>query len=298
MGNLLQRSVHFGWLSLALFLGCFSFKVYAATETPGAPRIIALAPHLTELVYSAGAGDYLVGVVNYSDYPPAAKQLPVIGSYTAINLEAILQLKPTLILTWRSGNRVQDLAALERLQTRQGVRLVSSDVRRLSDIPDLIEQIGRLAGTEAIAQPKAQALRTELQRLTETYAQRRPLSVFYQIWNQPLLTMGPEQFISQGITLCGGRNLFEDLPGLTGQVALETVIERNPQVILLGGQKAFQNDWYQTWQKYPNLKAVAQQQVHKLDNDLYQRSTERFIYALDPLCQLLEQARQKFEAAP
>ncbi|QKI89029.1 cobalamin-binding protein [Thiomicrorhabdus xiamenensis] len=257
------------------------------------PRIISLAPHLTEMVYSAGAGAQLIGVVNYSDYPPEAQNLPIIGSYNAINLERIVEMRPDLILTWRSGNRLQDLQRLKALQEKLGFRLHESEIETLEDIPDLIARIGQLAGTQKTADLKARQLRRQLAELRQKYASSEAVSVFYQIWNKPLITMGKNQFISLGIELCGGRNIFDDLGNLTGQVSLETVILRNPQVILLGGQKAFQNDWYQAWQKYPEVRAVKDASVYKLNNDLYQRPTERFIDALAPLCALLEQARDR-----
>lgn len=284
--------------SLLLLMQTSSYAASQSAPTEShPPRIISLAPHLTEMVYSAGAGAQLIGVVNYSDYPPAAKALPVIGSYNAINLEQIVTMRPDLILTWRSGNRLQDLQRLKELQEKLGFRLYESEIETLEDIPDLIARIGELAGTQKSADLKARQLRTQLGELRQKYASSEAVSVFYQIWNKPLITMGKNQFISLGIELCGGRNIFDDLGNLTGQVSLETVILRNPQVILLGGQKAFQNDWYQAWQKYPGVQAVKDGRVHKLDNDLYQRPTERFIDALRPLCALLEQARHGQEVS-
>lgn len=266
--------------------------LFCALTTPihaaPAERIVSLAPHLTEMLYSAGAGDKLVGVVNYSDYPEAALQLPQVGSYNAINLEAIIALKPDLILTWRSGNRVQDS---ERLQSL-GLRVYESEVETLEDIPNLIAKLGELAGTQEIARQKADTLRAELQSLRERYQQKTPVSVFYQIWNKPFITMNGRQFISQGLALCGARNIFADLPALTGQVNLETIISRDPQVILLGGQRAFQQAWLSDWQAMPQVTAIHNKQIHLLNNNLYQRPTERFIHALTPLCELLDKARQ------
>ncbi|MBD3755716.1 MAG: cobalamin-binding protein [Gammaproteobacteria bacterium] len=271
---------------LALLLSALSATVQAAP----AQRIISLAPHLTEMLYSAGAGDKLVGVVNYSDYPEAALQLPQVGSYNAINLEAIIALKPDLILTWRSGNRVQDSERLQAL----GLPVYESEVESLEDIPALIAKLGELAGTEIIAHAKAAALRKELQTLRERYQQKTPVSVFYQIWNKPFITMNGRQFISQGLALCGARNIFADLPALTGQVNLEAIISRNPQVILLGGQRAFQQAWLSDWQAMPQVTAIHNKQIHLLNNNLYQRPTERFIHALTPLCELLDNARQAY----
>ncbi|MDG6777828.1 cobalamin-binding protein [Thiomicrorhabdus sp. zzn3] len=274
----------------------YSQQAWSQTDSSPAEikRIITLAPHLTEIVYSAGAGDKLVGVVNYSDYPETAQKLPIVGDHHALNLEAIIALKPDLILGWKSGNRLQDSERLAAL----GLNLFESEVTTLNDIPDLIERIGQLSGTQSIAKAEAQSLRQLLTSLQQRYGSKTPVSVFYQIWNQPLITMGKEQFISQGIALCGGRNLFSDLPSLTAEVAMETVLARNPHVILLGGQKSFQQAWLQSWRRYPTLKAVKRQQIYLLNNNLYQRPTARFVRALEPLCDLLDQARKAYDLPP
>ncbi|WP_178860738.1 cobalamin-binding protein [Thiomicrorhabdus cannonii] len=278
------------WLGrLWLLFAVLTISVQMAQAAP-VQRIVSLAPHLTEMLYSAGAGDKLVGVVNYSDYPQAALKLPQVGSYNAINLEAIIALQPDLILTWRSGNRVQDK---ERLQSL-GLTVFESEVENLEDISDLIAKLGELAGTQEIAQPKAAALRAELQSLREHYQQKTPVSVFYQIWNKPFITMNGRQFISQGLDVCGAHNIFADLPTLTAQVNLETIISRNPQVILLGGQQHFQHSWLADWQAMPQVTAIQNRQIHRLNNNLYQRPTERFIHALTPLCELLDNARQAY----
>ncbi|BBP46103.1 cobalamin-binding protein [Thiosulfatimonas sediminis] len=266
------------------------FIHFAHAETP-AQRIITLAPHLTEMVYSAGAGEKLVGVVNYSDYPAEAKSKPIVGSYNAINIERIVELKPDLVLSWRSGNRLQDYQRLEQLQQKLGFRLIESEINTLDDIPALIRQIGILAGSATKANAEAHELQTQLTQLRQQFATAKPVTVFYQIWNNPLITMGKNQFISQGIELCGGRNIFEDLGSLTGQVAVETVLIRDPEVILLGGTRAMQQDWLQTWQAFGTLQAVQNNTIFLLNNDLYQRSSARFIRALPALCAQIGQAR-------
>lgn len=276
-------------LFFSVWIVLYSQQAWSQTDSSPAEikRIISLAPHLTEMVYSAGAGDKLVGVVSYSDYPEAAKQLPIVGGHHALNLEAIIALKPDLILGWKSGNRLQDLERLKVL----GLNVAETEITTLNDIPDLIERIGQLSGTQRIAVTEARSLRQLLASLQRNYASKPAVSVFYQIWDQPLITMGKAQFISQGIELCGGQNIFSDLPSLTAEVAVETVLLRNPDVILLGGQKSFQQAWLQSWQSYPTLEAVKRQQIYLMDNDLYQRPTARFIRALKPLCEILDQAR-------
>ncbi len=264
----------------------------SSTPTPPAQRIISLAPHITEMLFSAGAGDKIVGVVAYSDFPKAALTLPVIGNYNAINLEEIIGLNPDLILGWQSGNRLQDIQRLKEL----GFKVLQSDVTRLDDIPNEIERLGQLAGTQRHAITIANTLRQKLSDIRQHYQHVKPISSFYQIWDRPIITMNDTQFISQALNACGATNIYSDLKPLTAEVSLESVLERNPQVFLLGGQQAFQEGWLKSWQKYSSLQAVKQQQIYLLDNNLFQRPTARLINALPELCQDIETARQHYQA--
>lgn len=262
------------------------------TQTAPVQRIISLAPHITEMLYSAGAGSKIVGVVAYSDFPKAALNLPVIGSYNAINLERIIELNPDLILGWQSGNRLQDIQRLKEL----GFKVLQSDVTKLDDIPNEIERLGKLAGTQLHATAIANRLRLKLSEIRQHYQPLEPISSFYQIWNQPIITMNGTQFISQALNVCGATNVYSDLKPLSAEVSLESVLHRNPQVFLLGGQHAFQKGWLKSWQNYPSLQAVKQKQLYLLNNNLYQRPTARLINALPELCQKIETARQHYQA--
>jgi iron complex transport system substrate-binding protein len=261
-------------------------------ESTPAQRIISLAPHITEMLFSAGAGDKIIGVVNYSDFPRAALKLPVIGSYNAINIERIIQLNPDLIIGWKSANRLQDIQRLKEL----GFKVVQSHVTTLDDIPNEIELFGQLAGTQTHAVKIANGLRHKLTEIRHRYQEKQPISSFYEIWNQPIITMNGTQFISQALNTCGANNVYSDLTSLSAEVSLESVFERNPQVFFLGGQQAFQQDWLSFWQKYPSLQAVEHQQIYLLDNDLYQRPTARLINALPQLCTDVATARQYYQA--
>lgn len=263
----------------------------APTHSPY-QRIISLAPHITEMLYSAGAGGKLVGVVSYSDYPPAALELPIVGRYSGINLEKIIALHPDLILAWRSGNRLQDIERLREL----GFKVRLSDIQTLDDIPDEIEQLGRLTGQADHALNTANQLRTTLRTVRERYQNSQAISTFYEIWHQPLITMNGQQFISQALGVCGAKNVFSDLMQLTSEVSLESIFERDPQLFFLGGQKAFQKDWLESWQRYPTLTAIKNRQVYLLNNNLYQRPTARLINALDGLCRKVDQARHHYQA--
>lgn len=271
---------------IGLLICLFSTPVYAQPVQ----RIVSLAPHLTEMIYSAGAGKYLVGVAHYSDYPKAAADLPIVSDYQSINLERIVSLKPDLILAWASATKRQDIERLKRL----GFKVWLSEIKTLADIPDQIEQIGHLAGTQSIADKEAARLRRVLSKTGKTYQHLSPVTAFYEVWHKPLITVNGQQFIGQAIDLCGGKNVFADLTALAPQVSLESLLLKNPDVFLVGGEQSTQQIWIQDWQRYPMLKAVKHHQFYRLNSDLYQRPTARLIDALPALCRQLNQARKAY----
>jgi len=254
-------------------------SVYCFSET-SKPRIITLAPHLTEMVFSAGAGDFLVGVVSYSDYPEQAKTITNIGNYNAINVEAILKQKPTLVLAWDSGDTAKEIDKLEQL----GIEVWRTEVGNLSDIPKQIKQIGKRVNRAEIANIEADKLVDILNKLSQKKDNPKPKTVFYQVWQKPLHTVGKNQFITQAIELCGAKNIFGHLELPAPKVSIESVLKYDPNIIILGGRKSLQTSWLKKWQKYPSLTAVKKNQIIMVENSVYQRPTARFIRAIPALC--------------
>lgn len=252
-----------------------------------AERIISLAPSLTELVFSAGAGDKLVGAVSFSNYPAAANEINQVGHYDSLNLERIIELNPDLILAWASGNKPQDIARLQNM----GFRVLVRDTQQLDDIPNLIEEIGRLTDQTDTARTEAERLRQQLNYLRAQYQDKSPVKVFYQVWNQPLITVNGEQFIGQAMALCGGINVFADQMALAPHVSREAVINANPDLILLGGMGEVQQAWLRSWQDLTFLTAQQTNQIFMLNADQYQRPTARLIDGLADLCRLIDQTR-------
>lgn len=250
-------------------------------------RIVSLAPHITEMLFSAGAGDKVVGVVSYSDYPQAALQIDNVGSYHSTNIEKIIQLNADLVIAWKSGNRPQDIARLQQL----GLKVIFSEPRALKDIPTEIRSLGRQLGTQKIADKTADQLEQQLNELQDTYQSRPAVSAYYQIWNKPMMTINGQQFISQALQICGAQNIFSDLLTLTPEVDIESVIHQNPSVIFLGGQKSMQPSWLAEWQNWKNIHAVREQYIFPLEIDIFQRPTERFIKGIESLCQKVELVR-------
>lgn len=256
-------------------------------ESP-AERIVSLSPHTTELLYAAGAGDRVSGVASYSDYPPAAQRLPQVGDAANLNLESILALKPDLIVAWKSGNVGHQLEQLQRF----GIPVFFSEPRRMEDIASNLQRLGRLAGTEAIADAAAQTFLAGYQALRREYSGRTPVRTFYEIWDQPLTTINGEQLISQAIRLCGGRNIFAGLPTLAPVVTREAVVAADPQAIIASGQAVERPEWLKNWEAWPQVTAVRNGQLYVIDPDLVQRQTPRILAGARIMCGQIEQARQ------
>ena len=252
-----------------------------------ARRIISLSPHITEILFAAGAGQSIVGVVEYSDYPQAAKALPRIGNFNAFDLEAILALHPDLIVAWHSGNPIAPVEKLRRL----GIPVFLSEPRALEDVATNLQRLGRLAGTESVADGVAENFLRELSQLRRQYQDKQPVSVFYQIWHRPLMTINHQHMISQAISLCGGQNVFADLPVLDSRISLEAVLAADPQVIIGGGVAVSYPQWKQDWRQWPQLQAVRSGNLFEMPADILQRQSPRILQGVKTLCEIIDQVR-------
>ena len=255
-------------------------------ESP-ARRIVALAPHIVENLFSAGAGGKLVGVVSYSNFPAEARAIQEVGTYNAFSLEKILALRPDLVVMWGSGNGMQTLSRLENL----GIPVYVSELRRLEDIAEDIRRLSRLAGTEAVGEAEADRIASEMVTLRQRYAGKRSLAVFYQIWNDPLQTVNGEHFISEIIALCGGRNVFAEARSLAPRISVESVLLRDPDVIVASGMGEARPEWLDEWRRYPALTAVANDALLFVNPDHVQRPTARVVLGARHLCRQLDRLR-------
>jgi len=253
-----------------------------------ARRIVSLAPHATELVFAAGAGNRLVGVTSYSDYPAAAKKIPQIGSYGKIDVERILALKPDLVIGWQSGNSAADIASLERLH----IPVFLTEPLRLEDISRLIKTIGELAGTQQDAAKTADNFSEEVAALRRRYGGRRPVRVFYEIWHDPLLTVNGAHFISDIIAVCGGRNVFAGVRSLVPRISTESVLAENPEAIIGGGRRNGKRGLLDGWRHYPRLTAVSRNHLLLVNPDLIHRPTPRTLDGVRQMCEQIERVRR------
>jgi iron complex transport system substrate-binding protein len=254
--------------------------------TGPARRIVSLAPYITELLFAAGAGDAVVGVTEFSDHPEAARSIARIGSGTGLDLEAILALQPDLVVAWQSGNPA---GQVERLQSL-GMTVFMSEPRQLLDVPDTLLRLGRLAGTEQVAQANADNFIRRYHQLRQRYAQHPVVSVFYQIWGQPLMTLNGEHLFSDVVRLCGGRNVFADLPALAPQIDIEAVLAVDPEVIVVAADKK-DSPLLAAWERWPSLSAVAHGHVYAIARDRLVRHSPRILDGAEELCVILDGAR-------
>jgi iron complex transport system substrate-binding protein len=256
-------------------------------ETP-AQRIITLSPHAAELVFASGAGAQLVAVSEHSDAPPAVKTLPIIGSVGALDFERIVALKPSLIVlpSYLSVAQQQKLRALR-------IALYIADAPTPEAIADDIEALGILSGHETIARAAAQRYRAQLKNITAHRETTKPLSVFYQIWEPPLYTVGGGSLIDQAITRCGGRNIFSALAAPSPVVLREAVVNARPQVIIMGASEQDFTRWKNDWQRWPQIPAVRDQTFVRIDPDLLHRPGPRFVEGMAALCQQMSEIRNQ-----
>lgn len=250
-----------------------------------ARRIVSLAPHVTELLFAAGAGERLVGASHFSDYPAAASQVPSVGSYAALDLERVLALKPDLIVAWHSGNKATQLARLRSA----GIPVFESQPADFGMIADSLERLSQLAGTDDSGRRAANDFRARWQALQQRYQGRRQVSVFYQIWSQPLMTLNGQHMVSAVLRLCGGNNIFGQLPQLAPTVSVESVIAADPQVILTPSDARDQP--LERWRQYARMRAVSTGQLYTVNADWLNRAGPRVLLAAEEVCAKLDLAR-------
>jgi iron complex transport system substrate-binding protein len=257
---------------------------YGHTLRLGAPaaRIVSLSPHLTELLYAAGAGARVVGAVDFSDYPSAAAALPRVGGDAGIDLEALLALRPDLVVAWPNAGSLRAINRLAGL----GVPVFRSEPRELEHIASTLERLGVLAGTQSQAGQTAASFRRRAAELERRYSGRPKVRVYYQVWDRPLLTVNGDHVISKVMRLCGGENVFAALPLIAPEIDREAVLRADPEVIVTSGSGL------DSWKAFPGLAAAASGQLHYIPAALIQRHTPRLLEGAERLCALLDSVRR------
>ena len=284
-----------------LYILLLVFPVYAHSESIAvnddaggrvslsqhAQRVVSLSPHITELLYAVGAAEKIIAAVDYSDFPSAANELPRVGSGYQLDLEAIIGLKPDLIIGWQSGNSLSQLKKLKDL----GFNLYLSEPKNLHGIAKNLRDLGVLTGREKIANQQADIFLNGLSDLRKSNSNNSKINVFYQVWEKPLFTVNGQHMISQIIDICGGHNVFENLSVLSPQIDIEAVLAMNPQIIIAGAGKSREN-WLENWKKWTSVEAVKRNQLYGINADLIVRHTPRILQGARKMCEHIEKARK------
>ena len=293
-----------GWLLSAMWLAGVSQASNAeiqVTDALGrevilnkpAQRVISLAPHITEALYAVGAGELIVGAVDYSDYPEAAKKIPRVGSSKRVSYESIVSLKPDLVLAWNSGDSE---SLVERLQAL-GLTVYVDDPRTLDDVGDILGVFGTLTGRRQEGASAQRTYRQALQQLRRENADKTTLMVFYEVWNQPLMTLNGDSLISDVIEMCGGINVFADAIPKVPRLNVESVISADPQVIVASGMGKARPEWLDDWYDWPSIRAVKQDQLYFIEPDILHRHSPRILQGARQMCEHLDRARAALDKA-
>ena len=273
----------------ATIIACSS-SVADFAATPGEIktdlRLVTLSPHLAELVFAVGAGDMLVGVSEYTDYPLPAAELPIIGDALRVDQERLILLEPDLLLAWNSGNPRHVIDNLRALGF--SVELISTN--SIDDLPAALRRIGELTGREPQARQVAADFSVHLEVIVAEYAAAEPVRVFYQLDARPLYTINGDHFVSELIQVCGGTNIFSDLNGLAPSVSVEAVLERDPEVIMVSSDAGLAA--FDEWDRWKELAANRYGNRFYLPANEISRATPRLLVAARKLCASLDEGRK------
>lgn len=253
-----------------------------------AARAITLAPHITELVFAAGAGDRIVGTVSSSDFPSKAKSIPRIGDGINVNVEKTLALRPDVVIAWLPSGAAQTLApSLSRL----GLTLLYSRPQALDDIPGQVRRFGQLFSTEAAALPAAKALEERIASLRAGHAGARTVSVFIEVGASPLYTIGADPLLNDALQSCGGVNIYADTAIAAPQISAESVLVKQPQVVIAPASGSTRVDEVRERWAALGLPAALKGHVYGIDPDAFFRPGPRLVDATQELCSYLDMAR-------
>lgn len=254
-------------------------------------RIIALAPHIVESLYAIGAGEQIIGTTAHADYPKDAENILRVGSYARLQIERIIQLKPDVIIAWKTGNPMDDLARLEKYQ----LKVIYSHPQTLEDVANELIMLGKITGREAVANSVAKEYLSNLQKIKQKYATQNKVSVFYELWSRPLRTVANKAWPQQQIELCGASNPFADAHDDYPSVGLEQVLVTLPQVVIQPSQHSADSPNGLNWPQWQHIPAVKNNFIFHPNADKVHRMTIRMLDEVVILCEQIDAARQFYQ---
>ena len=241
-------------------------------------------------MFAAGAGATLVGASAHSDYPPAARELPVVGDAFTVDREQLALLAPDVLLVWQSGTPAHVVDELRRV----GFTVEVIRTRSLDDIATALRRVGAMTGHSDEADAAAEHYIAGIEALRRQYADEPTIRVFYQVSQRPLFTVNGMHFVSELIGLCGGRNVFTDLGELAPTVAVEAVIERDPEIMLASDEAG--DEAFAEWRRWPTIAANRYRNHFLVSADQIGRATPRVVAAGAEVCKALQEGRSRRSA--
>lgn len=250
-----------------------------------AQRIVTLAPSLTELAYAAGAGDKLVAVSSYSDFPASAQKLPQVSDASGVSFESLLALKPDLVLAWKTGNRASDLQRIRDF----GIPVFAIEIERMGDVPRALRNIGLLANTSPISERAAADFEQRIEALRAANRAKSKVSIFFEISREPLMSVNRHHAISEIIRLCGGENSFADITQLVFIAPLEELLRKQPDAIIYTASEKREEA---PWPRYRGTKAWETKRIYRIAADPILRAGPRMVEGAAQVCAAVDQARR------
>ncbi len=284
-------------LAILIIIAASSVPAWAAGRTivdqagrtvtvPDNPaRIISLAPNITEIIFAVGAGDKIVGVSEYSDYPPEAAGIPQVGSYIKPNLEAIIALKPDLVIATADGEKRVEINRLAAL----GIAVYIINPKTIAGVVATVREIGLLTGRAAEAEETARAMEERIERVRARVAGLPRVSTLLVLNTNPLITVNGNTFQDEMMTAAGGRNIASAERIRYPTLTYEEVVVRAPEVIIMTTMSPDEN--YRTvaagWARFNTVPAVKTGRIFVIDSDIVDRPSPRMVQGLEELARLL-----------
>ncbi|QMW13797.1 cobalamin-binding protein [Pseudoalteromonas sp. A41-2] len=284
-----MKALTFSCLWALMWLAQFSY----AHEIKEPQRIVALAPHIVENLFAIGAGDRIVGTVDYADYPAQANEIERVGGYYGINMERLLSLKPDLVLAWKTGNKAEDLAYIEKL----GIPVAYSNPDQVDNVADELRKLGELTHLKTRADRVATEFEVKLAAIRASQQDKPPVSVFYQLWPEPMMTVGGNTWINQLLTICHADNVFANSETDYPRISIENVLVSKPEVIIIPDEKSKKPQPQIDWRQWPELPAVQHNQFISVNADLLHRFTTRMLDGLSEMCGKIDISRKQIQAS-
>lgn len=270
-----------------LVSSCLSCLALFSPANASTPTVITLAPHITELIFAAGAGKQIKATVNSSDYPAKARRIPRIGDGVNINAETLLTIQPDIVIAWLPTQAVQ---ALRPNLQAANIQLLFSTPRTLDEVPLEILRFGKLFHSQE-AEKNARALQSRINTLRETYAHRSLVRVYIDLGAEPLYTLGNDPLLNHVLSICRGVNVYAGMSVAAPLVSLESILTQRPDAVVIASSSASKTEQRRKYWRSLGLSAAIQGNTYSANPDLLFRPGPRLVDAAEQLCSDLDKAR-------